>query len=525
MNKIAGDNTLLKTFSKVRQLIAWGMGLLTFFSTVYAQTGSKYEPVRYIGGVSIDPHVHEVRLRYAIGVESRQTMRANRTHPEWADDHGWTYSHGSNITYWNGKFYQQYLSNPVDEHIPPGQTLLLTSVDGRNWSKPQVIFPPHEAPPGVKIPEGYIGYIMHQRMGFYVAPNGKLLTLAFYGHAEDPFREGGIGRVVREVKKDGTFGPIYFIRYSSHTQWNESKTSYPFYKRSPDKDFVAACDALLADVLITQQWRDEDEGLDGFYKDPKGGSSFSYYTRKDGKLVGLWKRSMTALSEDGRNFEPSVKAKTFIMSGGKQWGQATWDGRYAIVYNPIEMTQYRFPLVAVTSDDGILFDHMVLIQAEVPPRRFYGRWKDFGPCYMRGIEGYGVSPGTDMWLTYSMNKEDMWVSRVPVPIRYRVDGPVNDHFDQLSAGGAVPDWNIYAPKWAPVDLVKSPDRNGLSLELKDEDPYDYARAIRVFEESSQVSIELEVMAGKDNQGMLDLEVADQFGNRPVRIRFVETVKS
>ena len=59
--------------------------------------------------------------------------------------------------------------------------------------------------------------MMHQRMGFYVTSDDRLLLIAFYGHTEDPFREGGIGRVVREMKKDGTMGPIHFIRYDSHT--------------------------------------------------------------------------------------------------------------------------------------------------------------------------------------------------------------------------------------------------------------------------------------------------------------------
>ena len=120
-------------------------------------------------------------------------------------------------------------------------------------------------------------------MGFYIAPNGRLLVLAFYGHTEDPFHEGGIGRVVREAYRDGTYGPIYFIRYSSHTKWNESNTSYPFYTKSDDKGFVDACNALLADKLKTMQWWDEDQGLDGFYSITEAGSAFNYYHRKDGK--------------------------------------------------------------------------------------------------------------------------------------------------------------------------------------------------------------------------------------------------
>ena len=115
-----------------------------------AQTGSATEPVRYVGGVTIDPNVHEGRLRYAIGVESRQTIRVNRTHPELNDGYGWTYNHASNLAYWNGKFYQQFLSNPVDEHIPPGQTLMVTSPDGKSWSEPEVTFPQYQPPTGVK---------------------------------------------------------------------------------------------------------------------------------------------------------------------------------------------------------------------------------------------------------------------------------------------------------------------------------------------------------------------------------------
>lgn len=491
--------------------------LLNAENILFAQTGSVNEPVRYIGGVTIDPNVHEGRLRYAIGTESRQTVRVNRTHPELSDGYGWTYNHASNLAYWNGTFFQQYLSNPVDEHIPPGQTLMVTSPDGRNWSKPQVIFPQYEAPKGVKIPEGYTGYMMHQRMGFYVSKDDRLLTLAFYGHSEDPFTEGGIGRVVREIYRDGSLGPIYFIRYSSHTGWNETNTGFPFYKSSTDQGFVKVCDELLADKLMTRQWWDEDRGLDGFYENYEARSALSYYHRKDGKVVALWKRSMCGLSDDGGlTFSKPVKSPTLIMAGGKMWGQRTDDGRYAISYNPIELDEYRYPLILISSDDGIIFDNMLLVQGEVPPRRFFGRWKDFGPCYVRGfVEGNGNPPGDDMWLTYSMNKEDMWVSRVPVPVMYQIVGDVRDNFENMEAGKSITDWNTYSPLWAPVELVK--EQNNTCIRLKDKDPYDYARAIRVFEEASETEISFRVNANQVTDEPFEIDITDRYGNRPVRI--------
>lgn len=486
------------------------------------QTGTAGEPVRYVGGVTIDPSVHEGRLRWAIGTESIQVMRANRKSGGIETDTGWTYNHAPNLTYWNDKFYLQYLSNPVDEHIAPGQTLLVTSANGRHWSNPVIIFPPYKAPPGISIPKGYHGYMMHQRMGFYTAPNGRLLTLAFYGHTEDPFQEGGIGRVVREIYKDGSFGPIYFIKYESHTQWNASNTSYPFYTSSTDTGFVAACNALLNDRLKTLQWRDEDDESDTLYaknRDDDHLSALSYFHRKDGKVVMLWKKSKAALSDNnGKTFSYPVKVPTLLMSGGKNWGQRTEDGRYAMCYNPIDNSEYRYPLIIVTGEDGIIFDNMLLVQGEVPPRRFYGRWKDFGPCYMRGIiEGNGNPPGNDMWLTYSMNKEDMWISRIQVPVNYKVNQSVHDNFDNLKPGDRITNWNTYSPQWAPVTISAFKGTANKVLQLSDEDPYDYARAIRVFRETSNADLRFRVYTEQNISGELSIDVTDQFGNRPVRL--------
>ncbi len=493
---------------------------LNFLTSLSAQTGSIHEPVRYLGGQTIDPALHEGRLRYAVGVESRQTIRVNRTDPGHNDNLSWTYSHASNLAYWNGRFYQQYLSNPVDEHIPPGRTLLTTSNDGRSWEEPTVIFPHYEPPPGVTLPDSALGYMMHQRMGFYVAPDNRLLLLAFYGHAEDPFTTGGIGRVVREIYPDHTLGPIYFIRYDSHTDWDQSNTSFPFYQRSPDKGFIAACDSLLRDPLMTLQWWDEDHGLDGFYQVKEAGEALSYYHRDDGKVVALWKRSHAALSEDeGVTFSSPVKVPTLTMAGGKVWGQRTDDNRYAMVYNPIELDEYRYPLIVISGDDGIHYDNMLLVNGEVPPRRFMGRWKDFGPCYVRGIvEGNGNPPGEDFWLTYSMNKEDIWVSRVPLPIRSSVSDHVQDDFENLPDGDPFGLWNIYAPKWAAIE-VHTVEGNNKVLQLQDEDPYDYARAIRIFPESQLVEVSLDITPQQSDHGHLEIDITDQFGNRPVRIAF------
>jgi hypothetical protein len=448
-------------------------------------------------------------------------MRANRTHPERADHFGWTYNHAPMIVYWNGRFLVEYLSNPVGEHIAPGQTLLCSSADGRHWDAPKVVFPIYKLPsPG---PGGSTTAMMHQRMGFFIAPDGRLLVLAFYGHAPNPFQKGGIGRVVREAYKDGTFGPIYFLRYNTPSGWGENNTRFPFYTRSTDKGFIEACDALLGHRLMREQWYDEEhldnDAFSAKTRDQR--QAFNWYHRKDGKLVGLWKWSMAALSSDeGKTWSAPVKMPTLQMTGAKLSGRRTSDGRYALIYNPNVDDDHRWPLAIVTGEDGILFDHMLHIQGEVPPRRFAGKYKDFGPQYNRVVEeGNGNTPGPDLWTTYSMNKEDIWVSRIPVPVRHRVTGPVADTFDGLAAGGAVTDWNLYSPRWSPVGAVEFPSAANKSLELRDTDPYDYARAVRVFPEARRATIHFRVHAGQNDGGRLEIEVTDQFGFRPVRLVF------
>ena len=368
--------------------------------------------------------------------------------------------------------------------------------------------------------------MMHQRMGFYVSPNGKLLVLGFYGHAPSPWGAAGIGRVVREANKDGSYGPIYFLRYNSLADRNESNTpAFPFYTRSNDKGFLDACNALLADKLKTMQWHEEDRSTDGFYTVPGPvRQAPSVYHRKDGMAVALFKASWAAPLQrtKAKSWSTPVRVPSIVTDGAKTWGQRTDDGRYAIVYNPADFGSHRWPLAVATGDDGIVFENMLLVNGDLPPRRFFGRAKDFGLQYVRGIsEGNGNPPGSDLWLTYSSNKEDMWVSRIPVPIRHKIEEPVEDSFDRLDVGGRIPDWNIHHPSWARTAVAAFPSAANKSLQLDDRDPYDYAKAVRVFAEAKSVRVAFRVFARQSDRDRLEIEVLDLAGHRPVRLVFGE----
>lgn len=482
------------------------------------------DTIRYTGTTLSNVDYHHGQLRPAVGVHNIQVMRASREHAAESDGFGWTYNHAPMLAYWNNTFYLQYLANPVGEHVPPGQTLLVTSKDGYNWSKPQVIFATYKVPDGFKKPD-YPGVannlfaVMHQRMGFYVASNGRLLTLAYYGIAmdakDDPNDGNGIGRVVREIYKDGKLGPVHFIRFNH--LFNDKNTSHPFYKSSSDKEFVKACDELLSKPLMLQQWNEEADRNDPLISLQKEYKAFNYYTLPDGKVVGLWKHALTSVTADGGKtwkYNP-MRAPGFVNSNAKIWGQKTSDGKYATVYNPSE---FRWPLALSVSHDGLKYHNLLLVNGEISPMRYGGNYKSYGPQYVRGIlEGNGKPADGSLWVTYSMNKEDIWVASVPVPVIDSVSGNIDEDFKNLPAQTALKYWNIFSPVHAGVAMGKTPE-GANALVLRDSDPFDYAKAERIIPASKKAVLEFEVSAGQNNYGTMQIEVQDGKGNIGLRIQ-------
>jgi hypothetical protein len=83
----------------------------------------------------------------------------------------------------------------------------------------------------------------------------------------------------------------------------------------------------------------------------------------------------------------------------------------------------------------------------------------------------------------------------------------------------VTNWNTYSPKWAPVAIAAFPSATNKSLELQDRDPYDYARAVRVFPETKAVTVQFRVHPLQNQTGSLEIEITNHVGDRPVRLIF------
>ena len=233
-----------------------------------------HDRIHYTGKTLSNPYRHDGGLSPVVGVHNIQIMQANREHPTKAGNDGWTYNHQPMMAYWNEQFYVHYLCDPKDEHVPPSRTMLQTSKDGYTWTDPEILFPEVLVPEGFQKPNRpekahNLTAIMHQRVGWYVSKSGQLWALGNYGVAfdrkDDPNDGNGIGRVIREVKKDGSLGPIYFIYlnacYARYTKESSQKYIFPHYTKA-DKATRKACEEILANPRYRMQWVEEADRND-----------------------------------------------------------------------------------------------------------------------------------------------------------------------------------------------------------------------------------------------------------------------
>ncbi|MWC28977.1 hypothetical protein [Paenibacillus sp. MMS18-CY102] len=463
----------------------------------------------------VDIHAHHGNLRPVVGTKHYEVIHADRTAFDIEGGPGWTFHNAPTMAFWNGKFYLQYIANPVGENIPPSRAMLTESDNGWKWSAPRIAFPAYrihgqEPEPGSSAGETYS--VMHHRMGFYLAPNGKFLTLGFYGISPDPSvmpnNGQGIGRVVREISREGSLGPIYFIRYNRHAGWDETNTHFPPYTQSPDPAFVEACGSCLSDRLVTMQWWEEEQRPDGDYP-VTGYKAMSAYRIDDQSIVGLWKWGKSAISKDnGQSWSAVQDIPSLNTAGSKIWGQKLSDQTYAMVYNPNPMNEHRWPLAILTGSDGLHYSNIGLIQGEVPVRRYAGYYKFFGMNYVKGLE-VGSELLRSLWLSYSMNKEDIWVSRIPVPIRYANPVPVQDRFDGYTHQyNLLDDWNLYIPHGTEIAIGKDPSGEAYALHIHDTNQSDCAKAERFFPPSSRADIRFSIMPESAGGRPLFIQVVD-----------------
>jgi hypothetical protein len=463
----------------------------------------------------LNPNFPDGGLPPAVGVHNFQIFRATKDVPSQSDQLGYTYHHHVDIACWKSRLYVAWNSCQKDEDVWPSRELYSTSDDGSTWTSPAELFPQ--------------GISTALRMYFYHAANGRMLAIAGLRTSHDNTDEDLKNAVVvREIRTDHALDDVFTLQAEQSIH-----LPVPRFEESPDDGFKQACRHLLADTMYLEQqdrgrllgprkmkWHDPAAWPTGIVPGDNekwtAGKAYSFFQRFDQTWIAISKMGWTTTSQDnGQTWsQPRVPA-TLITGKAKVWGQQT-RGRFALIYNPSKSN--RYPLVVVTSRDGINFGEMRVIQGELPIQRYAGQHRSIGPQYVRGISRWaddGSRHEYAIWLAYSMNKEDIWVSWVPLPIFGDQRQEVAD-FRTLTPGPFVPWWNIYRPKWSTIEI------NNGSLLLENRDPYDYAAATRVFPESKAITATFELEFPDPKRAYLEIDVLSKFGSRrPIRLTIGE----
>ncbi|MGB2806390.1 MAG: PA14 domain-containing protein [Sedimentisphaerales bacterium] len=486
-----------------------------------AEPGSDELPLQYLGPYLPDKEAPDGRLMYSPGVQNIQVARANRKYPPpfpagTENEKGWTYQHHVGMGEWKGKLYGVWDMTHVGEDNPPVRVVYATSDDGFKWTQPKDLYPFNKA--------------YNSRFYFFHSSNGRMLVFASGWYPTDNVAEDRKIRLyVREITSDHKLGIIY-------TLIKPAQGHPPAYTESKDAGFLQACREVLNNKPLLEQadygillgdekmkWHEGKNWPGGKIPSIGGnlwifGKSMCFYHRADGVLVGTCKMGWVTQSRDeGETWSFPTIPRGIKGGGGKTWAQATPDDRYTMIYIP--QGYHRYPMAITTSDDGITFRDMRVIHGEVPPQRYEGRAKPLGPQYLRGLSEWGSDGSRNekdcIWMIYSVSKEDIWVSRVPVPIVAEAKKHANDNFDKIATGPRVPEWNTYSLLRAPVSIAAK-GRNHY-LQLEDRESTDYARAIRTFPVSKTADIRFRVAAAQTDRGRLEIELLGELGSRPVRL--------
>jgi len=443
-------------------------------------------------------------LKPIVGVHNIQIYRAHISNYGTSQEERWTYNHHHDLAAWKGRLYAAWATTPKDEDVPPYRVVYATSKDGFHWSDPVDLFPEKLA--------------WASRYYFFHAGNDRMLALCPAVLNDTTTNNPNL--LVREIKADHSLGEVF-------TLIGPSPNLPAFYTASKDPGFVNACREAVNNNLLLEQgdygillgerrmkWHSLTPAYKGFYP---FGKAFCFYHRKDGNMVGICKMGFVTISEDeGKTWSKPVNPPTLIVGAAKIWGQQTTDGRFAAAYNPSR--SMRYPLVLIHGDDGKEFRDMRIVHGEFPVLRYPGLYKDIGPQYVRGLAEWAddgsFADNNALWLLYSVNKEDIWISRVPLPIKPDETVFPSDEFENVPSGSKVPGWNIYSPKWAPVSLVAEGSEH--SIELNDADPFDNAHAVRTFPAVNKMCVDLQLMAAQIDS-RLEIDLCDSTGGRPIRL--------
>lgn len=354
------------------------------------------------------------------GVEHFEIYRASRQTG--------VFSHHAQIARHRGTFFTAW-SNHRDGEDGPGQRVLCSvSEDGRRWKEPFECLPPFGE---IRSP-GQGGRVLTAN-GLVVVDGAVHVVAEVDDKPGDVWPEDasqlekepylgriGYGRVARAIQPTGEMGPIFWLVDDPPKPIDGA----PEYPPATDPRLMRLAKAIndhLAEPLHMPAWDFRYRTAWTFGADGHLLCEPSVYRRMDGVLVKLSRdrnrkdrsfRLYAAISRDaGETWQTAVRTN-IPDSPSKSTSGSLAGGGVFLIGNQVAETRRgrrRDPLVIATSPDGKVFEWAAAIRHDAPEVRVPGKAKVPGFQYPSAVVA-----GEAVWVVYSIGKEDVAVSRVPL---------------------------------------------------------------------------------------------------------------
>jgi len=343
-----------------------------------------------------------------------------------------TYSHHGHITYFKDVLIATWDNQVNDENGSGQQGLFRRSMDqGGTWTPVQELFPPQDK--RVPASEAFIGTRFMTSNGFAVIEDilyAVTVVSEWSGSSIEGKKRVNVGRLCRSVDPEGMLGDLFWLSDTPPAP-ADGFSSYPAgdpeLVGKIDRHFKQPGNELQLDFSVSRPLSDDDHRLS---------EPVPSYKISDGTWVRLY-RDMGHKDAQTQKEKEETKSRrnyaSFSSDKGKTWtvpirtsfpdacarsnaGKLP-DGQVYVINNIIPMNPGglggRSMLAISMSRDGLNFDRVAIIRFISSPIRHKGLEKSIGYQYP-----HSVVAGKDLWVIYSVNKEDVQLMRIPLEELY-----------------------------------------------------------------------------------------------------------
>jgi hypothetical protein len=439
----------------VRLMVACSLQLIPVPQTAFCQSddgksrGDQKSITRAAPVLRWTANHDEMNFRYDF-LENVETITLHTGTPEMG-----TFNHHAHITYFKGVFYAVWDTQARDEHGPGQHGSLRRSTDqGKTWTPVKELFPAMDRyipSSQALIPGRYRGRIQTSN-GFAVVDDILYAVTEVDDHKGTSIRNRKrfhAGRLCRSINPDGSLGEMFWLK-KDPPEPVKGFPSYPAgdptlvkkinqYFRQPGNEIQLDFSSPVPESAPGDVWTPFPISDDNHRLIEQVPS----YRAADGTWVRLYRDAgliVVPIPEKGfrRALEESKSRRnyaSFSFDNCKTWTVPTRtsfpdacaksdagrlpDGQIYVINNvlPLSTKHGGRSLLGISlSADGLNFDRVAVIRFMPPPMRYQGRAKGIGFAYP-----HSVVVGDDLWVIYSVNKEDIQLTRIPLDELYKPD--------------------------------------------------------------------------------------------------------